>query len=412
LEWLLKRIIYSEIEGRSTRFYGLAAILGVFFLAGLAAVMYVEYAGHHVTGGSNQVVWGIPDVFAMFLIVSASGALNVAIISSVFRKTLYKPLERLSCLVAVALLLGGLMILVLDLGRSDRVIVAMLNRNFKSVFAWNLYLYTGFIAIVVTYLWLQMERRMNRFVPAAGLIAFLWRLALTTGSGSIYGVLVAREAYDSAIMAPMFIAMSFSFGLAVYNLVLLATCRGSDREIGDVLIRRLGRLLGIFVAVVLYFVAVQHLTNFYGAEHKGIEQFILRDGGIYTLLFWGGQVFVGSLLPLLLVFWFSRRGLHPTGLTLALASILVIVGAFSQLYVLIIGGQAWPLTLFPGMDVSSSFYDGAIASYTPSLPEIGLGLGGVALAGLIVLFGIKLLRFLPATLANASIDPHHVATSK
>jgi molybdopterin-containing oxidoreductase family membrane subunit len=90
---------------------------------------------------------------------------------------------------------------------------------------------------------------------------------------------------------------------------------------------------------------------------------------------------------------------------------LVIMGAFSQLYVLIIGGQAYPLTLFPGMEVSSSFYDGAIASYRPSLPEIGLGLGGVALAGLVVLFGIKLLRFLPATLANAAIDPHYVATS-
>jgi molybdopterin-containing oxidoreductase family membrane subunit len=348
----------------------------------------------------------------MFLIISASGALNVAIISSVFRKTLYKPLERLACLLAVALLLGGLMILVLDLGRSDRVIVAMLNRNFKSVFAWNLYLYPGFIAIVVIYLWVQMERRMNRFVPAAGMAAFLWRLALTTGSGSIYGVLVAREAYDSAIMAPMFIAMSFSFGLAVYNLVLLAVCRGSGREIGDVLLRRLARLLGIFVAVVLYFAAVQHLTNYYAAEHRGVEQFILRDGGVYTLLFWGGQVLVGGLLPLVLVFGASRRGLHPSGRTVALASALVIAGAFSQLYVLIIGGQAYPLTLFPGMEVSSSFYDGVIAAYTPSLPEIGLGLGGVALAGLVVLFGIKLLRFLPATLANAAIDPHHVAVSE
>ena len=406
----MKRIIFSEIEGRSAGFRGLAAILGVLFLTGLGAVAYVEHAGHYVTGGSNQVVWGIGDVFAMFLIISASGALNVAIISSVFRKALYKPLERLSCLLAVAMLLGGLMILVLELGRPDRVIVAMLNRNFKSVFAWNLYLYTGFIAIVVTYLWLQMERRMNRFVPAAGMAAFLWRLALTTGSGSIYGVLVAREAYDSAIMAPMFIAMSFSFGLAAYNLVLLAAFRGSGREIGDVLLRRLARLLGIFIAVVLYFTAVQHLTNLYAAEHSGVEQFILLDGGIYTLLFWAGQVLVGGLLPLVLVFWSSRRGLHPTGRIVALASILVIVGAFSQLYVLVIGGQAWPLTLFPGMEVSSSFYDGAIASYTPSLPEIGLGLGGVALAGLVVLFGIKLLRFLPTTLANAAIDPHHAVT--
>jgi Ni/Fe-hydrogenase subunit HybB-like protein len=407
----MKRIVFSEIDGRSAGFRGLAALLGVFFLAGLAAFLYVEHAGHFVTGGSNQVVWGMPDVFAMFLIVSASGALNVAIVSSVFQKTLYKPLERLSCLLAVALLTGGLMILVLDLGRSDRVIVAMLNRNFRSVFAWNLYLYAGFIAIVVTYLWLQMERRMNRFVPAAGMVAFLWRLALTTGSGSIYGVLVAREAYDSAIMAPLFIAMSFSFGLAVHNLVLLAACRGNGREIGNVLWRRLGRLLGIFVAAVLYLTAVQHLTNLYAAEHSGVERFILRDGGIYTFLFWGGQVFVGGLLPLLLVFWTSRGGSYPKPGVVALASVLVIVGAFAQLYVLIIGGQAWPLTLFPGMEVSSSFYDGVVASYTPSLPEIALGLGGVALAGLIVLFGIKLLRFLPSTLADEAIDPHHAAAA-
>jgi molybdopterin-containing oxidoreductase family membrane subunit len=408
----MKRIIFSEIEGRSAQFYGLAAILAVFFLSGLAAVMYVEHAGHYVTGGSNQVVWGVPDVFAMFLIVSASGALNVAIISSVFRKTLYKPLERLSCLLAVALLLGGLMILVLDLGRPDRVLVPMFNRNLKSVFAWNFYLYTGFIAIVVVYLWMQMERRMNRFIHIAGTAAFIWRVMLTTGSGSIYGLLVAREAYDSAVMAPMFLAMSFSFGLAVYNLVLLAACKGSGREIGDVILRRLGRLLGIFILVVLYFTAVQHLTGLYAAEHSGVEHFILLNGGVYTLLFWGGQVFVGALLPLVLVFGSSRRGLPLRARTVATASMLVIIGGLSQIYVLVIGGQVYPLNLFPGMEVSSGFYDGVVASYTPSLPEIGLGLGGVALAGLVVIFGMKLLRFLPDTLANSVIDPHFSVASE
>lgn len=408
---MMTRIKYSEIEGRGAGFYGVAMLLGALLAAGLAAVLYIEHAGHYVTGANNQVVWGVVDVFAMFLIVSASGALNVAIISSVFRIPLYKPLERLSCVLAVALLMGGLMVVVLNLGRPDRIVVAILNRNFTSVFAWNIYLYLGFIAIVVTYLWLQMERRMNRFVPLAGTIAFIWRIVLTTGSGSIYGVLVAREAYDSAIMAPLYIAMSFSFGLAVYNLVLLAACAGCGREIGDVLLRRLGRLLGIFVAVVLYATAVQHLTNLYAAEHGGFERFILRDGGIYTLLFWGGQVFLGGILPLLLVFASSRQGRHLSGQMVALASTLVIIGAFCQIYVLVIGGQAWPLTLFPGMEVSSSFYDGVIASYTPKWPEIALGLGGVALAGLVVLFGIKLLRLLPVTLANTAMDQQPVAAT-
>jgi len=404
----MKRIIYSEIEGRSAGYLGIAGLLALLFLGGLASFAYVEHVGHWVTGGSNQIVWGIPDVFAMFLIVSASGALNVAIISSVFRKGLYRPLERLSCLLAIAMLVGGLMILVLDLGRSDRVIVPMLNRNMKSQFAWNLVLYMGFVVIVATYLWVQMERRMNRFVPAAGMAAFLWRIALTTGSGSIYGFLVAREAY-SAILAPMFIAMSFSYGLAVYNLVLLAIYRGSGREIGDVVIRRLGRLLGIFVAVVLYFAAVQHIYGLYAAEHADFERFILRDGGIYPLLFWGGQVVLGGIVPMALVFGSSRGGAPLPAWVLVVASALVVLGAFSQLYVIIIGGQAWPLTLFPGMEVSSSFYDGVINSYTPRPADLALGLGGVGLAGLIVIIGIKLLRFLPTTLANSAIDPHHAA---
>ena len=68
--------------------------------------------------------------------------------------------------------------------------------------------------------------------------------------------------------------------------------------------------------------------------------------------------------------------------------------------------------MFPGMEVSSSFNDGVIASYAPSLPEIGLGLGGVALTGLIVMIGIKLLRFLPESLADSEIDPQHAISVK
>lgn len=398
-------IVYSEIEGRSTQFRALAVVLGLVVLAGLSAAMYMEHHGHYVTGMSNQIVWGTPHVFAIFLIVAASGALNVASIGTVFGKTMYKPLGRLSGLLALALLIGGLAVLVLDLGRPDRLIVAMTTYNFKSIFAWNIYLYVGFIVVVVVYLWMQMERRMNRYAKAAGMTAFLWRLVLTTGTGSIFGFLVAREAYDSAIMAPLFIAMSFSFGLAAYILVLLAACYGSGRELGDIVVQRLGRLLGVFAAVVLYFTVVQHLTNLYAAEHIGVERFILLDGGIYTILFWGVQVLIGGLLPLALLFRTPQTDTTNSSRRVALACALIIVGGFAQIYVIVIGGQAWPLNLFPGMEVSSSFYDGVVASYTPSLPEIGLGLSGIAIAGVIVLFGLKLLRFLPATLANSSLDP-------
>ena len=130
----MKKQVFKEIDGNSTGYLALLAILGGFVLAALGSAYYMEHGGHYVTGMSNQIVWGMPHVFAVFLIVAASGALNVASISSVFAKTAYKPLAPLSTLLALALLSGGLMILVLDLGRPDRLIVAMTQYNFKSIF--------------------------------------------------------------------------------------------------------------------------------------------------------------------------------------------------------------------------------------------------------------------------------------
>ena len=210
----MKKATFMEIEGRSAGYLALLGFLGVFILAALGATYYMEHNGHYVTGMTNQIVWGMPHVFAVFLIVAASGALNVASISSVFHKTAYKPLAPLSGLLALALLVGGLMILVLDLGRPDRLIVAMTYYNFKSIFAWNMILYNGFFVIVGVYIWTMMQRSMNQYSKYAGFAAFIWRLALTTGTGSIFGFLVARQAYDAAIMAPMFVVMSFAFGLA------------------------------------------------------------------------------------------------------------------------------------------------------------------------------------------------------
>jgi Ni/Fe-hydrogenase subunit HybB-like protein len=390
-------VAFREIEGKSPGYFGLVGALGVFVATGLLAAFYMEHYGHIVTGMNNQIVWGMPHVFAVFLIVAASGALNVASIASVFGIAMYKPLAPLSGLLAMALLIGGLAVLMLDLGRPDRMIVAMTHYNFKSILALNIFLYTGFMGIVVVYLWTMMERRMNPYTKPAGFLAFVWRLVLTTGTGSLFGFLVARQAYDSALLAPMFIAMSFSYGLAIYLLVLMAACHGTGRPLGDTIVLRLKSLQATFIAVVLYFVAVYHLTNLYFTKHHGVERFILIDGGIHTQFFWIGQILIGNVLPFAILF---HPRLGKSRRLIALSAGMIVLGGLAQMFVTIIGGQAYPLVLFPGMQVSSSFYDGVVHGYRASLPEIMLGLGGFAIAGIIVVFAVKLLRFLPENLGD------------
>ncbi len=58
------------------------------------------------------------------------------------------------------------------------------------------------------------------------------------------------------------------------------------------------------------------------------------------------------------------------------------------------------------MEVTSSFYDGVVASYGPSLPEFLLGLGGIGVTLLLATIAIAAMKFLPASLADEVADPH------
>ena len=118
-----------------------------------------------------------------------------------------------------------------------------------------------------------------------------------------------------------------------------------------------------------------------------MSRFLLLDGGTWAVLFWGGQVLLGTAAPLWLLF--RREGRELT------AAALVALGGMAQLAVLLIGGQAFPRDLLPGWQVKSAFGDGSIATYVPSLPEALLGVSGLAAALLLVLLGCRLFRILP-----------------
>ncbi len=392
-----KKTTFTTVTDNGLSYWLVLAVLGGITGIGFLAAYYMEHHGHWVTGMNNQIVWGLPHVFAIFLIVAASGALNVASVGSVFSKIEYKPLGRLSGLLAMSLLMGGLGVLVLDLGHPDRLIVAMTYFNMKSIFTWNILLYTGFLGVVAIYLMTMFINSWNKYSKMGGIAAFSWRFILTTGTGSIFGFLVARQSYDAAILAPMFIAASLSFGTAIYMLVLMWICKSTGRELGDEVMTRLKRLNAVLAVATLFFVIVYHLTNLYATQHHGVEAFILNGSSVYSKLFWIGQVLLGTIIPVALFWTPSIRSRS----SIIVGALLIILGGFSMIYVVVVGGQAYPMDLISGMTVSSTFGDGQIATYVPSMPELLLGLGGVAFAIMATLFVVKILPFMPQSLADS-----------
>jgi len=159
----------------------------------------------------------------------------------------------------------------------------------------------------------------------------------------------------------------------------------------------------VFVAAVLYFTLVYHLTKLYGTKYHGVEYFLLVNGGVYSLVFWVGWVLIGNLIPLGIVY-------HPvlgrSRTWIASACGLVILGGLATMYVVIIGSQAHPMEVFPGMTVLEGGFGREASAYAPSIPEFLLGLGGVAVALLITAVGVRVLQFLPESLADDVVDPH------
>ncbi len=366
---------------------GLLISLLVLIIAAIAAYS-MEHAGHYITGMNNRIIWGMPHVLAIFLIISASGALNIASIASVFNRTFYKPLARLSAVIAVSLLIGGLAVILLDLGRPDRLIIAITYYNFSSIFAWNIILYSGFVALSLIYLWTMLDWQVDEFKRAAGIAAFCWRLILTAGTGSIFGVLIAREAYHLAIMGPMFIILSLAYGMAFY-LIIVSLFMPAE-QLGKLSLR-LNKLMVNLIVCSLAASLIYHLANWFWLDSKTFEAFILTGNNVYSQLIWGVQLGLGTMIPLFLL-RMGRATVDKS--TIILASLLFIVGGIAQVYALVIGGQAYPMPLLDGYQIESSFH-GAVASYTPSHWEIMLGCGGFAIALLITIISLRLFPLIP-----------------
>ena len=365
------------------------------------AAHYMEEHGHIVTGMNNQIVWGTAARLRHLPDRRRVGRAERRLDRLGLRQGPYKARAPLSGLLCLALLAGGLTVLMLDLGRPDRLIVAMTHFNFKSVFAWNVFLYTGMFAIVAVYLWTLMERRMNVLYE----VCRLRRLRLAPRADH-------RHRLDLRLPGRAPGLRLRAAGADVHRHVLRLGPGGRSSSCSrrmyawnrpalhpDIL-RRMKNLLGIFVAAVLYFIAVHHLTNPYFAQadrlralHPGRRRHL--PAAVLGRLGRARQpAAAGPALP-------SALGAQCS--SVIAASVLVIarrLRAALRLHHRRPGLPAGDLPRLWRLAVAS--FDGQVDHYVPSVPEIFLGLGGLGLAFLITTIGVRVLHFMPRTISASS----------
>ncbi len=382
---------FAKIEGNSKPYYVTVALLAAFSIAGFAATLHMHFNGLYLTGMSNRVPWGLQISMAIFYIGLSAGSLVVSGLYGVFGKMEYKPFARIAAYLAMLFLIAGLLSIFTDQGRIDRVFTKPFTYvNATSMFSINPALYSGHIMICVFYLWALFKEK-GTLTKITSLVVVLWAIGTHTGTGAIFAF-VPRELYNSALLPPSFVAAALSSGAAFMIMLIVGLSRATGRHLDDELIIWMGRrLLSIFIVVTFYLLLIENAHRAYLAYSHEASLFFLF-GGVHSVMFWVGLIFVGCVVPAVLLF-VKRTGTSVRWTVFA--SALVVIGVLFERFLIVIPGLIHPPDLFPGWELTGSAIVEGVASYSISYLEVIQTLGVLGVVGFAFVVGLKVMPLAP-----------------
>ena len=273
--------------------------------------------------------WEMYIVWYFFLGGIAGGAYFAAAIADNFGGRRDREIARIGYFIAfpLALICGAL--LILDLGTPSRFLNML--RMFKfwnpmSIGSWGLGAFGAFAFLSAVLSLGDSEARLalRRNVAKVGSVFGFFLAAYT-------GVLLSTTAQpiwgDSRLMGALFLASGASTGLA--SIAVVSYFKGANLGESWSKLKKADSF-AMVVELVLLFALVLML----GPAADPVTK------GRFALPFWGGLVALGLVVPLALSFVKAGAGKERTaGGTLAIASVLVLIGGFLLRYVIIMAGQ-------------------------------------------------------------------------
>jgi len=381
-------LTFSRIAGDSRNFKMLLILLSAFTLIGFICFMVSYISGHHVLGSSSIIPWGMPITITIYLIGLSAGSLILSSLTYVFGKEEYRPISRMAVFLAIILIFGAMIGIALDLGRPEkswRLFMFFVLNNMRSMFAVNGILYGGYFLIGMIYLGAIFAEK-YKFIKMMGMIAVFWAALVHMGTGAIFGFIATRPIFFSPIKPFEFLAAAMGSGLALLMIVVVAIFKFTKRRLNQDIIFSLSRLLRLLIIVLAVMVLVDKLTHLYSPDREPIVWLLT---GPYSWIFWGLQVGLAYVLPIIILFH-PRYGKTLKGVMVAAFS--VVIGIFGERFALVIPGTAYPLPFYPGK-IEGIW--GAAGSFPITPIESFMSLGIFTLMGLFFLLGLKNLELLP-----------------
>ncbi len=379
---------YSTIEGTSRGYKILVSLLGVMVGVFITSFLVSYLKGQQVWGVSNIIPWGQLITFYIYFIGLSAGAIIISSLSYVFKREAYEPIGRLAVLMGILLMVGAMVFVMVDLGRPEkawRLFMYFYLNNMTSLFAINSIFYTGYITLMLIYLWLIFEGK-KRLAGVVGTIDVLWAIAVHMGTGAIFGVIGNREIFFSPIKPFEFLMAALTSGTSLIILTAIATFKLTRRGIQEELVFSLSRLLTYLILILLVMVFVDKLTHLYFPNREAMVYLIAGD---YWWIFWVFQIGMGIGFPLFLLIYPKTK---KTLKGVVIAALSVVIGVFGERAALVIPGTAHPQPFFPGK-IEGLWGEPGIFPIT--FWESLLSLSIVSLVVLLFVLGLRYLEILP-----------------
>jgi Ni/Fe-hydrogenase subunit HybB-like protein len=356
----------------SWRFYMWFGIFSAIALWGLYGYITQLRQGLIVTGMRDQISWGLYiSNFVFFTGISYGGTL----ISAILRVTdagWRHPITRLSEAITVfALCVGGPMVII-DLGRPDRMLNLFFHGRIQSPILWDVIAVSTYLAGCALYLYLPMipdlallakmpelsawRRKLYRWlifgwtgtpgeqhllekcISRMAILMIMLAVSVHTVVSWIFAMTL-RPGWNSSIFGPYFVMAAVYSGTAavVLSMYILLKVLHLDDYLKPAHFRNLGILLLTFSLLYLYFTINEYLTSVYKVE--GPERLLLHQlfFGDYAVLMWVTQaVFIAIPLVMIAAVLGLKSLRRFTPSVVALASFLIVIGAGAKRYLIVV----------------------------------------------------------------------------
>ena len=361
-------------------YFAWISFLGVLIVWGATAWIQQLNQGLIVTNMRDQVSWAFYIGNFTFLVGVAAAAVMLVIPAYIYD---WKPIKEIAIfgeLLAVSAIVMCMLFVLVDVGRPDRAwhlmpIVGSLNLP-SSLLGWdvlvlNLYLVLNLV-IVGHLLFTGFHKRPYRrqFVVPLLLFSIPAAVGIHTVTAFVYAGVAARPFWNSAILAPRFLASAFCSGPAILLILFQILRRTTSIEIKNEAIWKIAELMAYAMFLNLFLFGAEIFREYYSNTHHLIHTQYLFSGihGHRALVpFAWGSLIASVIAFLLFLVPATRRNL----VTLNIGCLLIYSGVYIE------KGMA---LVIPGMTPDTL---GELYEYVPTLTEVRVGAGIFAIGFLI-----------------------------